>query len=120
MRTLSWTALTLLCIAIVFSVFWREREREGLESDPALECRDPDTGLKISDADITKDAKHLIINRGMKVKELYTENGIDLTSPKVADHLLVEVMEVRKRPIYEKYPACAKQLAKSLKHEMNV
>ena len=116
MRILSLTALILLCLAIAFSVFWGVREREGLES---AECRDPDTDIKISDADITKDAKHLIINRGMQVKELYTENGIDLTSPKVVDHILVEVMEVRKRPIYQKYPACAKQLAKSLKHEMN-
>lgn len=87
--------------------------------DPALECRDPDTNLKIQDSDIMKDAKNLIINQGTQVRKLYTENGIDLISPKVADHILVDVMGVRKRPIYEKYPACAKQLAKSLKHEMS-
>jgi len=106
----------IIALGIVMACsFSRGLFKEGLES----ECRDPDTNLKISDADITKDATHLIINRGMQVKELYTENGIDLTSPKVVDHILVEVMEVRKRPIYQKYPACAKQLAKSLKHEMN-
>jgi hypothetical protein len=118
MKTISWIIIAL-GIVMACSLFSRglSKGKEGLDT---LECRDPDTGLKISDADITKDAKHLIINRGMKVKELYTENGLDLTSPKVVDHLLVEVMEVRKRPIYEKYPACAKQLAKSLKHEMNV
>lgn len=115
MRTTSWI-IVALCIVMACSLFSRGLFKEGIDT---LECRDPDTDIKISDADITKDAKHLIINRGMQVKELYTENGIDLTSPKVVDHILVEVMEVRKRPIYEKYPACAKQLAKSLKHEMN-
>ncbi len=91
--------------------------KENMEDSP-LECRDPDTNLKIQESDITKDAKSLIIHQGTQVRKLYTENGRDLTSPKVADHILVEVMGVRKRPIYEKYPACASQLAKSLKHEM--
>jgi hypothetical protein len=118
MRTLSWMAATFLCLTIVFSVFWGfiKPKREGF--DPALECRDPDTNLKITDAEITKDAKHLIIHQGTGVKKLYTQNGMELTSPKVVDHILVEVMDVRKRPIYQQYPACAKQLAKSLKHEM--
>jgi hypothetical protein len=118
MRTLSWMAATFLCLTIVFSVFWGFRKREGFEEPDPLECRDPDTNLKITDAEITKDAKHLIINQGTGVKKLYTENGMGLTSPKVVDHILVEVMDVRKRPIYQQYPACANQLAKSLKHEM--
>ncbi len=123
---MKWIPIIMLLIVIllmalsdlpVFSII----THEGLEMkpDPALECRDPDTNLKIQDSEITKDAKHLIINQGTQVRKLYTENGRDLISPKVADHILVDVMGVRKRPVYEKYPACAQQLAKSLKHEMS-
>jgi len=111
-----WITVSVLLFIIFVSAL--AINKEGLSSDPALECRDPDTNLKIQDSEITKDAKHLIINQGTQVRKLYTQNGIDLVSPKVVDHILVEVMGVRQRPIYEKYPACAKQLAKSLKHEM--
>lgn len=117
----TWITLCVLLFIIVVSVLVvsvYNKENMTSERDPALECRDPDTNLKIQDSEITKDAKHLIINQGTQVRKLYTENGIDLVSPKVVDHILVEVMGVRQRPIYEKYPACAKQLAKSLKHEM--
>lgn len=118
----TWITLCVLLFIIVVSVLVvlvYNKENMTSEPDPTLECRDPDTNLKIQDSDITKDAKNLIINQGTQVRKLYTENGIDLVSPKVADHILVDVMGVRKRPIYEKYPACGKQLAKSLKHEMN-
>jgi len=118
MRKTWMTIIILAALILTMGLFQCDNKKEGLSPDETLICRDPDTNLKIQDSDITKDAKNLIINQGTQVRKLYTENGMDLITPKVADHILVDVMGVRQRPIYEKYPACAKQLAKSLNHEM--